>query len=608
MFSKQNSDVESSANEDLIIASESSSYQVEDDIITDREEKLPWKKRLKNARTKITIQVIILSVCNLIGPALYIALKDSGRPSMNYYTDYGGKKGMDSESIDGIVSVSSASSSYFSGIMFNRVGPKPLAIVGLVGHILYEAFDYFVNKSGKLTWISILMSLLLGLFTGIMSVSLAGILLALPKKDELGYSIAIFRSIALLAPFICGCIQLLSGWKFYSNNYINESQSMIGQVFPRIYIQDFRKIFLICFIVVVSVVGVICLTIMAPVYLIRKDDGTLVEFQRWAGIYNDLKESAYLALDPFVCKMFIVFIYSNFTNDFIYKYIIKYMFNIRSQGLATIMFSITGIAASFLCGWLLDIAGSSIRMRMIAAWRVLSIVSLLGWVMTIIVLFNSCNGAVDKNRDDSMIHDHNMVYALAWFPEQDGVSGCKFLDSNSELQYLQCVHDGFYGWCNMDIMWIYTGRVCSRDLSFWDVCHEVDINYASQAIVILIALLLLAVQQGFLHVMILWMIKSMSGPRNTSSVRYLSVYYALQSVGTSISWFVDIFDFMLYRYQGIISAILCFFCMGAIYSAIDTIEKRVYKQQNMEKDEVGIIDYTYYYSYYDSGSLDESKN
>jgi len=554
--------------------------------------------------------VFAVGVIGLAGPSLYDQIRNLDMSDVNVFLESEGTKTsfQTTEFLNGIKCLSAATAAYFSGVLYHRTGPRPILLSTFLGVMVYLCLDTFLHEYGWEYWSLFLLSLLYGIVLGPLIVTLWSVLLTLPSRNNVGLYISLFNMIWRTSGMVIGTYRAVRYWKFYTPEWIGDAGE-VGQVFPKFLPDDsqFRVIMLI-FCSCLGVTGLFFI-IKSRKHKIVRSDGSVVKFNEWNGIYNDLREFSYVGLDSFVCKMFIAFSFSGLPESYLFDFLLPSFFNGRSQGIMITIYFSTHLFGGLFAGFLLDIKTKSLMKRMKLVWKVMSFFYLVSYTLLLCNQYLTCNGIVDRNRDPNRNLTRNQTFALTWFPPQNGIDGCEFLDNNVELQLLQCVHKGYYGWCTIDLSYQpYVGNVCSRDDSFQDVCVDVIIDYRRQLVLPLVSVIFLAFAHSFMLTLIMWMISFMAGPREDNIARYLSVYFALQYMCLTVAYILIQFDAVLFRYLVVMHAVICLVAMTAIYSGQKSIEQAEYRLQMTKGAAIDHVDYAYYYSYYDSaeeGSLNE---
>jgi len=505
--------------------------------------------------------------------------------------------------LTGTYFIADATGSYFCGVIYQKHGPKNIIISALIITIIVSIISIFVDLNKVIAWTILIVSLCLGILSGIMKVTTTSVMLSLPVATEVGRYVLIYVVCARIPSVLAAAVDIAIFWDYYNPDYFDGDQ-ILGQMFP-IY-RSTQTILQLATASFNLAAGGACIVSYAfsNFSQIYRSDGVTVEFNRWTGINDDLKEFAYIGLDTFVCKLFIVFVFTGINYMYFEYFFIPMFFNMRSQGSAKLIAECSHITATIVAGLMLD-SGYHMRYKMRWVWMFIVACVTLGYTFTILSQFKTCNGLVDRLLD----YTYNRGEGFAYFPIQKHGDGCDFLKRYETKKVAQCVQNSYYGWCNIELTpQPFQSRVCSRDLNYIDVCIDTIVNYRTEMVFPIISLIFVPAGEGALNVMILWMIAWIAGPRENNLPRYIAVYSAFKAIGGGVPWFFFVIPDMLHRYQLMASTVVAAISMVALYSSISTVEVTEFRRQMYEKKRNENVSYEYYYSYYESGEGDDDEN
>uniref|UniRef100_A0A7S2CVS6 Major facilitator superfamily (MFS) profile domain-containing protein n=1 Tax=Octactis speculum TaxID=3111310 RepID=A0A7S2CVS6_9STRA len=331
-------------------------------------------------------QVAVVGMLAFCGPGMFNALNGLG----------GAGSGSASVAAlaNGSLYFTFAISGYFGGAAFNLFGPVVLFMVGGLTYAIYATCIYFTED---FAFLAVVGGAILGVGAGLFWTAQGSLIMAYATPKSRGKMIGLFWVLFNLGGVMGGLLE-------FALNY-NSSKDSAD---PLSYF---------------TFIGIMLFgSCLAPIVLAKpakvvKEDGSPVFFEKARSAGEEIRATLAAANDPFVRRMALFFLASNWFYTYDFSGFNGTQFSIRTRGLNSAIFWAAQMAASYLLGRVLDNTDDSVRTRA-RKGLTLTVVSLVVSLGPAILdnftgAFGMCGKVWDKNSPCELdfLHDAPRVAA-----------------------------------------------------------------------------------------------------------------------------------------------------------------------------------------------------
>jgi len=376
---------------------------------------------MKNCFYNAFTQVLIIGFLGFAGPGFFNAMQGMG------------KAGSDDPNVanaaNGSLYICFAIVGYFSGMVFNMLGPKVCFSFGSLTYAIYAICIYFTKDTSGV-WLPIIGGIILGCGAGLFWTSQAGLTLGYATANEKAKFSGLFWGIFQGGALLGGLIALGTNWNDDNGGAYPLNGSQLNTVGYWI------------FIVIMLCGFAASLVLLRNPSKVLKSDGTypVIEKQKQTAM-DEFKAAMSAVQEPFIWKMFIYFFYSNWYYAFQFTYLNSFSLNARSSGLNTTLYFLADIIAAQVLPKILDEKSWSIKKRGYVGTLTVVIMFTVNWVVSIVDVYTNVDGRIDKSNNNTNYDPFDIATALgtdgneydltpttvAWFPEQKEFT--KFIES-----------------------------------------------------------------------------------------------------------------------------------------------------------------------------------
>lgn len=435
--------------------------------------------RLERARTQSTL-VACLAFC---GPGLFNALQGLGAAGSSDPTT--------TAVMNSALYIFFTIFGYLAGAFFNWWGPRILLATGGVSYAIYSVCVFF---SEDRMWVALTGGMILGIGAAFFWTAQSAIMMAYPAADEHTHFIRDFWLI-----FNVGGVA--GGLTTMGLNFHNDA----GQASTWSY-------FLFTSVMLAAALGGPAL-LLRPESVVRSD-GSPVVFKKASSVKAELLAAFCAFRDPFVAKMLLFFVGSNWFYTYEFSGYNAMLFNIRTRGLNSALFW----AAQMLGAWFMSLICSSKRLNTLSKARA----AFAFHCVCLVVAFGAC-AAVELTFDCGNGWDKGDGFCVP-----DHVAPLAYVERHTSK-------------CHPGYLWI---GGCSLDFT-----HPAYPGLAA-------TFALMGLQDAVWQSLCLWLMATAAQYDTTRSVQYAACYKGTQSLGAAISWAIDLGAGVTYSVQLVISVTL----------------------------------------------------
>lgn len=393
-------------------------------------------------------QVLIVGCIAFCCPGLFNALNGLGKA--------GGKNPESGNTANATLYAFFAVFGYFGGPIFNLLGSRLLVFIGGLCYALYAAGMYIAGNVDGAGWVAILVGAILGIGAGLFWTAQGAMMMAYATSYNKGAYIGWFWIIFNLGGLVGGLLT-------FGINYHNDKEAAN----PASYFT---------FVALMGLGAIAGLFLLVSPKRVKKEDGTMVEFEKAASAWIEIKGALMMVTNTHAQLLTIYFLASNWYYVYQFNYVNGALFNVRTRGFNSCLYWGSQMASAYAIGKFLDIASIGRRKKAIWAFWYVTLFGCVAWMMGAILQYK-WEGGYDKSN---------------------------FPDDTSAIPV------------------------------------PVDLTDSSRAAYPIIVYLIFGWSDASIQAYAYWIMGAITGNDTAMSARFAGFYKGIQSLGACISWALDL--------------------------------------------------------------------
>jgi len=491
--------------------------------------------------TKSIVQIVVIGFLAFCGPGMFNAMSGLG------------KAGSDDNTVaavaNGCLYFAFSFVGYFSGAIFKMIGPRLCFVFGGLCYAVYSICVFYTTDERY--WLAAIGGLVLGCGAGVFWTAQSTLMMAYATNKEKGMYTAIFWAIFNAGGVIGGFMSAAITWSQY-----NETVYPIGG-------GSLNEAGYWAFIGIMLTGAVVSAVALVPTAQVKRSDGTSVVWDSPMGAVEEIKIALRAIKDPFVVRMFVYFLFSNWFYQYEFNYLNGMFFNARSRGINSGIYWVSQMIGAQIMAKLCDRKSWTVTTRAWSGFYCNILFLVISWTLAFATQYGACNGNTDKyTLGDKQDPDSSSLW-VSWFPPmRDGESnGCQWLeDMHNQIDdwdFYRCIPEKVnpkmprFASCLMDMAYTKDAKLCDQTLGCDGVVVTAPqpLNYASQSVLPIVCFIFMGMSDAMFQCFAYWMMGTMAGSSISDGAKYAAAYKGIQSAGACISWFTDLPAGFLYRYQ-----------------------------------------------------------